>query len=125
VLVTDRERLVALSQARATSGQQLAGAALGVVICADETISDCWIEDCSIAAITLQLTATHLGLGSCWVQIRGREHADGRPAEEHVREILGLPSSQRVLCMISVGYPAEEKPPVAANKLPWDKVIFR
>ena len=89
------------------------------------SVSDCWIEDCSIAATIAQLTATDLGLGSCWIQIRGRQHADGRPAEEYVREVLGLPASLSVLCLLSVGYPAEDKPPRATGSLPWDKVEVR
>ena len=124
VFVTGRERLAALSRARATSGLHLAQAALGVVVCGDDGVSDCWVEDCAIASIVLQLAATELGLGSCWIQLRGRAHADGRPAEEHVREILDLPPNLRVLCAIAIGHPAEVKPEVPAEKLAWDKVLL-
>ncbi len=122
MFVTDRDTLAALSQAKAQHAQPIAGAALAVAVCADDTVSDCWIEDCSIAATILQLTATSLGLGSCWIQMRGRQNADGRPAEEHVGEILGLEPVWRVECIISIGYPAEEKPPVPEEKLRWEKI---
>ena len=88
----------------------------------DESVSDCWIEDCSIAATILQLTATSLGLGSCWIQMRGRADADGRPAEEHVARSSGWMSDLRVECVVSLGYPAEEKPPVAEDKLRWERI---
>jgi nitroreductase len=125
VFVTDPELLGALAQAKASFSEFLGSAALGVVVCADASASDCWIEDCSIAATTLMLTATNLGLGSCWIQIRARQHADGRPAEQYVREVLGLPEELSVLCVVSIGYAAEEKAPRAAETLSWDKVEVR
>ena len=123
VFVTDKALLQGLAHAKASFGEFIQGAGLGVVVCADAGASDCWIEDCSIAAATLQLVATDLGLGSCWVQIRAREGADGRPAEEHVRETLGLPDTLSVLCVVPVGYPAEEKAARPAESLSWDHII--
>jgi hypothetical protein len=35
-------------------------------VCGDETKTDVWVEDCSIASIIVQLTAQSLGLGTCW-----------------------------------------------------------
>jgi nitroreductase len=125
VSVTDRSLLARLSTSKASNAGFVSDAALAVVVCADSEASDCWIEDCSIAAAYVQLTATELGLGSCWVQIRGRAHADGRPAEEHVRENLSLPEDTRVLCLIAIGYPAEDKQPTPDHKLPWEKVTQR
>lgn len=125
IFVTDPGLLRTLAQAKASFSEFLGSAALGVVVCADASASDCWVEDCSIAAATLMLTATDLGLGSCWIQIRARQHADGRPAEEYVREALGMPKELSVLCIVSIGYPAEEKAPRAAETLSWDKAEVR
>jgi nitroreductase len=120
--VADPERLADLAHAKSAYGEWLAEAPLGVVVCGDESVSDCWIEDCSIAAAFLQLTASSLGLGSCWVQIRARTHADGRPAEAHVREALELPDGLRVLCVVALGHPAEKKDAIAAEALGWDRI---
>ena len=122
VFVTDKTLLKALADAKASFGDFVGTAPLGVVVCADASVSDCWIEDCSIAAATLQLAAVALGLGTCWIQIRARQHADGTPAEKHVREILGLQEGFSVLCIIAIGYPAEDKPPKERASLSWDKV---
>lgn len=119
--VADRATLEALSTAKASYAQPLAGAALAVVFSADESVSDCWVEDCSIAATILQLAATDLGLGSCWIQMRGRADTQGRSAEENVCEIVGLPASTRVLCAVSLGYPADEKAPHPADELLWER----
>lgn len=122
VFVDDRAILAELAGAKPHGGGFLAGAALGVVVCADAAKSDTWVEDCSIAAILLQLAAHSLGLGSCWVQIRGRSHADGRPSEAHIRELLGLPDTLSVQAVISIGYPAEHPKAVPGDRLDWDKI---
>jgi nitroreductase len=125
VFVTNKALLEALADAKASFGDFVGTAPLGVVVCADASVSDCWIEDCSIAAATLQLAAVALGLGTCWIQIRARQHADGAPAEKHVREIVGLEEELSVLCIVAVGYPAEDKPAKEPASLAWEKVEIR
>ena len=109
VFVTDKPSLQALAHAKASFGEFIGSAPLAVAICGDASVSDCWIEDCAIAAATLQLAATDLGLGSCWVQIRARQHADGTPAEAHVLKALNLPEGLRVLCIVTVGPPCRDQ----------------
>lgn len=120
--VTDRHTLVELSTAKERWGEFVADAPLGIVVAGDETTSDCWVEDCAIAATVLQLTATDLGLGSCWIQIRERLRADGTSAEKYVRDVLGMPAELRVLCILAIGHPAEAKPPHAHDDLAWVRI---
>ncbi|HTG00362.1 MAG TPA: nitroreductase family protein [Nitrospirota bacterium] len=122
ILVDDRELLSKLSKAREHGSLHLRDAALGVVICADSTKSDVWIEDCSIAAILLQMTAHALGLGTCWIQIRNREHSKPITAEQYIQDLLGLPQHIKVECMVSIGYPDETKKPAAISKQDHDKI---
>lgn len=122
VVVTDPAKLGLLSQAKQHGAEFLAGAPLAIVVAADPDRCDVWIEDCAIAAIILQLTAVSLGLGSCWAQIRLRLHADGRPAESHVREALGLPDNLAVDCIIGIGYPGEIKAGHPRRSLLSDKI---
>src|SRR5512135_530815 len=70
IFVDEADLLARLSKAKEHGSAFLKNAALAIVVCGDETRSDVWVEDCSIAAIVAQLTAHSLGLGSCWVQIR-------------------------------------------------------
>jgi len=107
IVVTDPVQLQALGRAKQHGAEFLAGAPLAIVVAADPERCDVWIEDCAIAAIILQLTATSLGLGSCWAQIRLRPHGDGRTAEAFVREIVELPEHLAVECIVGIGYPAE------------------
>ena len=72
IAVEDNETLARLSECKTSGAKPIAGAALAIVVTADMTLTDTWIEDASIAAILMQLQAADLGLGSCWIQVRGR-----------------------------------------------------
>lgn len=122
VLVDDPKLLKSLAEAKQHGSEFIAGAPLAIVVCADSTKSDVWVEDCSIAAILIQFTAVSLGLGSCWAQIRNRKHDAKKTAEEYVQELLGLPPQVKVECIVGIGYPAEGKRPVPAGNLQREKI---
>ena len=58
-----KEKLQALSKAK-LGVSCLATASLAIVVTADESLSDVWIEDASIAAEHIQLAAFDLGLSA-------------------------------------------------------------
>ncbi len=119
IFVQDADLVAQLSKAKQHGSAFLSGAPLAVVIAGDTTQSDVWIEDCSIAAILLQLTAQSLGLGSCWVQIRLRQHNESVTSQAFVQELLGIPEHLQVEAIIGIGYPAEDKPGI-----PYEKLLF-
>ncbi|MFP4162406.1 MAG: nitroreductase family protein [Chitinispirillaceae bacterium] len=122
IFVDDSEKLNRLSECKMHGSAFLAKAALGVVICADETKSDVWVEDCSIAAILLQMEAQSRGLGSCWIQVRSRQHSDSISSEEYIRQLLSVPPHVRIDSIISIGHPAESHDPVPEEKLQREKI---
>jgi nitroreductase len=122
VVVDDRELLTQLSGSKKHGSSFLKGAALGIVVCADSTRSDVWVEDCSIAAILVQMAALSLGLGSCWIQIRNRPHDSDSTAEQYIQKLLGLPEHIKVECIVSIGHPAETRKTLSASQLQYDKV---
>ena len=122
VLVDDPATLIKLSKAKQHGSEFLKNAPLAIVVCADSTKSDVWIEDCSIAAIIIQFTALSMGLGSCWAQIRERQHDYEQSAESYIQDLLSLPENIKVECIIGIGHPAEKKQKVAADKLQHDKI---
>jgi nitroreductase len=124
IFVDQKELLSKLAQAKEQGAQFVKDAALAVVVCADETKSDVWVEDCSIAAIVVQLTAQSLGLGSCWSQIRKRAHSKEKSAERYIQELLHLPGNLKVLSIIGIGVPAESKAPVAREQLDYTKIRY-
>ena len=121
VVVTDKNLLESLSRAKAHGSGFIADASIAFIICGDETVSDVWIEDCSIAAITVQYAATALGLGSCWAQIRLREHDSKRTAENYIHDLLNIPQNIRIEAVIGIGYPAEDKTGHPADSLPAER----
>lgn len=122
VVVEDKEKLQQLSECKEHGAGPIARAPLAIAIAVDPSLTDPWIEDASIAASYIQLQAAALGLGSCWIQVRGRFRADGIPAEEYVQELLGIPETLPVVCIISIGHKDEERKPVDTSKLLWEKV---
>jgi nitroreductase len=124
ITVTDREKLLKLSQCREYGSSFLAGAPLGIVVVADTKLCDVWVEDASIASVIIQLSAQSLGLGSCWIQVRERLHSDGPEAGEYIREVLSIPDKYGVECIVAVGYPGEEKRTYEESELLFDKIHF-
>jgi nitroreductase len=122
VVVDDKELLSRLSRSKEHGSEFLENAPLAIVVCADSTKSDVWIEDCAIASIIVQMAALSLGLGSCWVQIRNRRHDGRESAEEYIRELLGQPEHIKVESIIGIGHPAETKRPIPPKDLQYDKV---
>ena len=106
IVVEDKETLKALSVSKASGAALIEGAAAAIVVAADITKTDVWVEDCSIATIIMQLAAEELGLGSCWVQIRMRKDTDGNDATENVKRILSLPENYSVLSIVALGHKA-------------------
>ena len=122
VVIDDKTDLVRLSEVKSMGCSFVAGAPLVVAVLGDDKEDDCWVEDGSIAAFAMQLQAEDLGLGSCWVQIRGRATADGESSEELVRGILDIPSHLRVLCLVAFGHAADERKPQDEERLKWEQV---
>lgn len=111
-----------IADAKDLGSQFLKGAPLVVVVLGDPMQNDCWIEDGSIAAISMQYQAEELGLGSCWAQMRGRGLSDGTTADTVIRGVLDIPDNLNVLCVLGFGHKADERKPQNEDKLKWENV---
>jgi hypothetical protein len=65
-----------------------------------------------MAALQMMLQAKALGLGTCWVGGLDREAIAG---------LLRIPDPLEVVCLLTVGFPAEE--PQAATRKPLSEVV--
>ncbi len=122
VVITDKALFQELSKLKAHGSSFLKNAVLGIVVCADPSIAETWVEDATIAAIMGQLTAESLGLGSCWIQIRAREHSSKVSSESYVAELLDIPANLNIESIIAIGYSNEKKPSKKTGDLQYEKV---
>ncbi len=117
IVVDDPETIASLAECKPHGAGFLAGAPLAFVVAADTEKAAAWIEDASIAAITLQYSAEELGLSSCWIQVRGRKRKDGTEASAYIKELLSLPPQFEVEAVVAVGYPGESLSPHSEDEL--------
>ena len=122
VVVEDKEVLAKMSECRPFGSGPVAKCKLAIVVCGDPGKTDVWVEDCTIAATYIQLQAEALGLGSCWIQMRGRFDKDNNDSADLIRELLDIPGEQQVECIIVLGHKDEVRRPVDPDKLMWEKV---
>ena len=122
IVVDDPVAIEKLADAKDMGSQFLKGAPLAIVVLGDPVQNDCWVEDGSIAAISMQYQAEELGYGTCWIQMRGRGLADGTTADTVIRGILNIPDNMNTLCVLTLGCKAEERKPQNEEKLKWENV---
>ena len=122
IFIDNTETILKLMECKPHGASPLSTASLAVVICADETVNDAWIEDCSIASILLQLTAQSVGLGSCWIHVRNRKYSETQTSEKYIQELLDIPDHFRVLSIISLGYPVQQREGKSFEDLHFNKI---
>ena len=122
VVVDDKLTIEKIADAKDNGSQFLKQSSLAVVVLGDTSTNDCWIEDCAIAAVSMQYQAEELGLGSCWAQMRGRGLSDGTLAEDVIRGILDIPENFGVLCVLGFGHKEKERKPQDEDALKGENV---
>jgi nitroreductase len=122
IFVDKPELIEKLSKSKPSGAGPLTTAPLAVVILANENKTSAWTEDCSIASILLQLTAHSLGLGSCWIQIRGRNYSEEKMSETYLTEILNIPIGYRILSIVAIGYAQQTPEGRSFSELKFSKI---
>jgi len=108
VIIDDRKILDEIPAFHPHS-QMLKEAPVAILVCGDlklEKHVGYWVQDCSAATENLLLAVHAKGLGAVWLGIFPREER-----VEGLRKLLGIPDHVIPLSLISIGYPAESKPP--------------
>ncbi len=106
VVVTDQDKIKQLADTTRWS-DHVGQAQAVIVVCSPEWEN--WLEDASIVSAHIYLEATSQGLGTCWTQVRKGARSDGQDAETYVKQMLEIPDKMRVLSLMPLGYPAQQK----------------
>jgi nitroreductase len=122
VLVENEDVLKQLSMCKSSGASPIAHCALAVVVLNNPLESLAPVEDSAIVATYIQLQAEDLGMGSCWIQIAGRDTADGLDSGQYVHELLGIPLTYGIGCIVAIGHKAKDSNPHDEEKLQWEKV---
>jgi nitroreductase len=88
------------------TGKFIAQAPQGIAIVVNPKISKHPEQEGAAAIQNILLAAHALGLGTCWISVRGTDWA------ETAAKVLGIPDEEWLISVVSIGYPAEapEKP---------------
>ncbi len=108
VVIQDRKILNEIPRSHPYSSM-LREAPLAIVVCvALELAGDeaWWEQDCSAATENILIAAQAKGLGAVWLGVYPRDER-----VKGIQNLLGLPKNVIPLCVVAIGYPAEEKAP--------------
>jgi nitroreductase len=117
VVVSDTEKRKKLSLA-ANGQTHVANAPIVIAAVAVETdrIMMCGVPaypvNLAIAIDHMTLAAVDQGLGSCWI---------GAFSQDEVRKVLNIPDNCMVVCLLTLGFPADEGRPKSRKSL--DEII--
>jgi len=117
IVITDKENLKKIGAITSPNGSFIKDCACCIAVFCQDT--KYYLEDGCAATENILLTAYDLGLGSCWVA------GDKKPYVEEIRKLLSVPDNFRLVSLIALGYPSEDKPKRAKRELKelihWEK----
>jgi len=117
IVITDKENLKKIGTITSPNGSFIKDCACCIAVFCQDT--KYYLEDGCAATENILLTAYDLGLGSCWVA------GDKKPYVEEIRKLLSVPDNFRLVSLIALGYPAEDKPKRVKRELKelihWEK----
>jgi nitroreductase len=115
-VVEDSTLLEKMSHMRDYGSAFMKDATAAIVVAGDKQTTDLWIDNCAIAATTIQLAIVDEGMASCWVHVNDRpclkDEPEGAKADDYLRSLLGIPAHYGILCAVALGYSDFEPKPL-------------
>lgn len=103
LLVQNKNTLDFLSKCRTHGCTQLKNANAAIIVIADTTVADAWIEDASITMTHMMLMAQNHNIGNCWIQIRMRKNDEDKLSSDVIKNKLNIPENYEVEAILSLG----------------------
>lgn len=122
ILIRDKKTIVELSQIRKIGTKLLKTAGAAILVIADSSKSNLWIEDASVAMAYMHLASDAMGLGSCWVQMRTREDVNGNDLEKVLQEKFNIPENMKPLAILAIGNIESHPKKITERSVDWRKV---
>ena len=94
---------------------------VAIVVMANTSNCELWIEDAAVASTYILLSAEQFGIGACWIHIRNRA-GQRTTADEEIRKILGVPNNYSVLNVVALGQKGENKSARTDKDIHWENI---
>ena len=109
VVVRDKAMIKKIARCKRMGAGPLSQADVAIVVIANTTNLELWIEDAAVASTYILLAAEQFGVGACWIHIRNRA-GQLSTADEEIRQLLSVPDNFYVLNVVALGGKGENKP---------------
>ena len=108
VVVRDKDLIGKIARCKRMGAGPLSQADVAIVVIADTSNCELWIEDAAVASSYILLAAEQFGIGACWIHIRNRA-GQKTTADEEIRQLLNVPNNFSVLNVVALGHKGENK----------------
>ena len=123
VVVRDKTMIQEIAKCKAMGAHPLTQADVCIVVMADTSSCELWIEDAGVASSYILLAAEEYDIGACWIHIRNRK-GQIKSADEEIRDLLNAGDNFRVLNCVALGYKDEFKKSYDKNSLKLENVHY-
>ena len=123
VVIRDKDMLKKISRCKKMGAGPLPQADVAVVVMANTSGLELWIEDAAVASTYILLAAEQFNVGACWIHIRNRA-GQKLSADKEIRQLLGVPDNFSVLNVVALGGKGEKKSARTENELHRENIHY-
>ena len=121
VVLRDRKTIESIARCKRMGAGPLPTADVAIVVMANTSNCELWIEDAAVASTYILLAAEQFGIGACWIHIHNRA-GQRTTADEEIRKILGVPNDYSVLNVVALGQKGENKSARTDKDIHWENI---